>query len=74
MPPLSIGDHFARLTGAKILDEEFSWKKCSIRDGYQHSRRTNQFYPLADLPRRKSQADYAVMLGSLSSVKVSQNT
>ena len=41
----------------------------SIRDGYHHSRRTKQLYPVHDLPRRPSVANYAVMLGSLSSVK-----
>ena len=41
----------------------------SIKDGIRHSRRTQQFYPIADLPRRPSTANYAVMLGSLSSVR-----
>lgn len=41
----------------------------SIKDGIRHSRRTQQFYPFADLPRRPSTANYAVMLGSLSSVR-----
>merc|ERR1711990_1282068 len=29
----------------------------SIRDGYQHSRRTKQLYPVHDLPRRPSAAN-----------------
>ena len=41
----------------------------SIRDGVHHSRRSKHFYPIEDLPRRKSIANHAIMLGSLSSVR-----
>ena len=41
----------------------------SIRDGYRHSRRTNTFYAMEDLPKARPEADFAIMLGSLNSVR-----
>lgn len=40
----------------------------SIRDGYRYSRRTGSFYAMEDLPKEKPTADFAMMLGSLSSM------